>query len=167
MNTEKQDGMHARVMTHEQMLAESGFDICLPISGSMRPLIRVRRDSALFVPPTGRLKKYDVVLYRREGYAIMHRVLKVLPEGYIIRGDNSNGCEWVAQEQVIGVMQGFYRDEWYISAKNPIYLAYAFIWPKLHPLLMLYKRLHRLARHARWIVCQILHRALYYILKVF
>ena len=144
MNTERRAEIHARVMTHEQMLEESGYDICSPITGSMRPLIRVRRDSALFVPLTGRLKKFDVALYRRNGYAIMHRVLKVLPEGYVIRGDNANGSEWVTDDQVIGVMRGFYRDERYISCSNPVYLLYAFVWPKLHPMLMLYKRLHRL-----------------------
>lgn len=157
--------VHARIMTHEQMLAESGFDICSPITGSMRPMIRVRRDSALFVPLTGRLKKYDVALYRRNGYAVMHRVLKVLPDGYVIRGDNANGSEWVADDQVIGVMQGFYRDEQYISCGNPFYRLYASIWPKLHPLLMLYKRLHRLAHSIRWRIRKSIHKVLCFVQK--
>ena len=140
---------YAHVMTHEQMLAQSGFDICSPISGSMRPLIRPQRDSALFVAYKGRLKKYDVALYRRDGQAIMHRVLRVLPNGYIIRGDNANISEYVANEQVIGVMKGFYRDEWYVSCDHMIYWLYAIVWPKLHPILMLYKRMRRFLYSAK------------------
>ncbi|MBQ8201335.1 MAG: hypothetical protein IJZ74_06175 [Clostridia bacterium] len=127
--------------THEQMLARHGFDLGTPISGSMRPMIRPRRDSVLFVPLQGRLKKGDVALYRRDGMAVMHRVLRVGKTGYIIRGDNSSEKETIREEQIIAVMKGFYRDEQYIEANDLRYRAYAWIWPKLHGLLVLYKRL--------------------------
>ena len=53
-------------MTHAESLKINGYTICSPVSGSMRPLIRPHRDSAVFVP-AARVKKYDVVLYRRGG----------------------------------------------------------------------------------------------------
>ena len=53
-------------MTHEQSLQQNGYTVCSPISGSMKPLIRPNVDSAVFVPPE-KIRKYDVVLYRREG----------------------------------------------------------------------------------------------------
>lgn len=131
-------------MSHEEAMKRNGFDICSPVSGSMKPMIRPRRDSVLFVPLTGRAKKYDVVLYRRDTKCIMHRVIGVLPDGYTIRGDNSFDKEYVPEQQLIGVMQGFYRDERFISADDRLYRLYARVWPGLHPLLMLYKRFRRL-----------------------
>jgi len=127
---------------HEELLQAQGYHIVSPISGSMRPMIRIRRDSVRFVPVKERLKPYDVALYRNErGQAAMHRVLRVLPKGYQIRGDNARITEFVEEERIFGVMEGFYRDEKYIPKENLFYRFYARLWVTLHPLLMLYKKL--------------------------
>ena len=81
-------------MTHEQSLQQNGYTVCSPISGSMKPLIRPNVDSAVFVPPE-KIRKYDVALYRREGQAIMHRVVGFRGEDTLIRGDNSSYTETV------------------------------------------------------------------------
>jgi len=131
---------HHASMTHEDMLRQQGYHICSPITGSMRPMIRVRRDSVLFVPPSGRLKRYDVALYRADnGRVIMHRVLKVLPEGYRLRGDNAISGEYVREDQVFGVMQGFYRDERFYRADGALHQAFARAWVTMFPLLRVYK----------------------------
>lgn len=148
------DDVHARIMTHEQMLAESGFDICSPITGSMRPMIRPQRDSVLFVVPEGRLKKYDVALYRRNGQAIMHRVIQVLPEGYVIRGDNSDVDERVGEAQILAVMKGFYRDERYISRKHPVYQVYVHLWLWLREHPLAYCAARKAKRLAEWVFCK-------------
>ena len=95
-------------MTHEDSLRENGYTVCSPISGSMKPLIRPHIDSAVFVPPR-RIRKYDVALYRRNGRAIMHRVIGVRGDTCLLRGDNSNYTEEVPTGDIFGVMQGFYR----------------------------------------------------------
>lgn len=137
------------ISTHEEMLRTSGYDIGSPISGSMRPMIRQQRDSVVFVLPKGRLKKYDVALYRRDGQTIMHRVIRVRRDGYIIRGDNTYVKEHVADSQIIGVMQGFYRDETYIPAEDLRYRLYARAVVLLHPFLPLFSRIARLLRRSR------------------
>ena len=104
-------------MTHEQSLQQNGYTVCSPISGSMKPLIRPNVDSAVFVPPE-KIRKYDVVLYRREGQAIMHRVVGFRGEDTLIRGDNSSYTETVPRRDIFGVMQGFYRGQ-------------PFCWPSL------------------------------------
>lgn len=110
-------------------------------------MIRVRRDSVLFARPEGRLKRYDVALYRNDGgKAAMHRVLRVLPEGYILRGDNGLTGEFVRGDQIFGVMKGFYRDERFIGADSLPYRLYARVWVALHPLLCLYKKLRRIGK---------------------
>lgn len=110
-------------MTHEDSLRENGYTICSPISGSMKPLIRPHIDSAVFVPPE-HIRKYDVVLYRRNGQAIMHRVISISGDTCFIRGDNSNYTEKVPLRDIFGVMRGFYRGKRYVNVKNCVYLAY-------------------------------------------
>lgn len=134
-------------MTHEEAFIQNGFDICSPVSGSMRPMIRTRRDSVLFVPVEGRAKPYDVVLYRVRGQVIMHRVIKTMQGGYWIRGDNSMYAEFVKEEQLMGVMKGFYRDERYISKRNPVYLCYTRIWVAMYPVLRICKKGKRMLRN--------------------
>lgn len=139
----KQDNIQSKRLSHEESIRTLGFDIAAPVSGSMRPMLRTRRDTVLFVPQTGRLKRYDVALYRSGTRTIVHRVICVKESGYIIRGDNSRDAEFVAEEQIIGVMKGFYRDEKYISADNWLYRCYSRLWVALHPVLIFYKRLKR------------------------
>jgi len=136
-------------LTHEEMLRTSGYDLCSPISGSMRPMVRQRRDSLLFVRPEGRLRKYDVALYRSGGRTVMHRVIRVKPDGYIIRGDNAREKEYVRDEQIIGVMKGFYRDENYIPAEDRRYRRYARLIVAVQPILPLVRKGRRLLRRIR------------------
>lgn len=126
-------------MTHEQSLQENGFTVCSPISGSMKPLIRPHIDSAVFVPPQ-RIRKYDVVLYRVNGQAIMHRVVGLRGGTCLIRGDNSNYTEEVPAADIFGVMQGFYRGRRYVAAGRLDYQLFSRCWVLLAPLLPAAKR---------------------------
>ena len=80
---------------------------------SMMPLLR--QDKDLFtVEKKGpeRCKKYDVVLYKdKMGRYILHRIIKVVSNGYIIRGDNTYHNEFRTDSEILGVMTGFTRDE--------------------------------------------------------
>ena len=56
---------------------------------SMMPLIKQDRDLVVIEPVHDRLKKYDVPLYKRDnGKHILHRVLKVRRDDYVMCGDN-------------------------------------------------------------------------------
>ena len=105
----------------------------------MKPLIRPNIDSLIFVPPE-HIHKYDVVLYRRNGQAIMHRVTGVRGDTCLIRGDNSNYTEEVPTGDIFGVMQGFYRGQRYVAASAVGYRLFSRGWVLLHPLLPLAKR---------------------------
>lgn len=132
-------------LTHEQSLQQNGYTICSPISGSMKPLIRPNIDSAVFVPPE-KIRKYDVVLYRREGQAIMHRVVGLRGEDALIRGDNSSYTETVPSRDIFGVMQGFYRDGRYVAAANLGYRLFSRCWIAMAPLLPLTKKIYHFFR---------------------
>ena len=76
---------------------------------SMEPLFHQGRDIVIISPPNGRLKPMDVALYRRGKAYVLHRVIEVTEDGYLIRGDNTYALERVPEEAVIGVLTGFKR----------------------------------------------------------
>ena len=100
-------------MNYEQYLEEFG-ELTYRFRGtSMLPLLKENRD--LFTVrkknPGERFRVGDVVLYRRGDSYVLHRILKVLPDGgYVILGDNCVNREYgTRDEDILGVMTGFQR----------------------------------------------------------
>lgn len=132
------------------MTAENGFktaaealreneEISVLTAGtSMRPMLRDHKDMVVIKRKNGRLKKNDVPLYSRTGSKkfILHRILKVTPEGYIIRGDNLYKKEYdIKDENIVGVLKAFYRDGKYIDCeKSRGYKIYVFLNRASYPL---------------------------------
>ena len=102
------------------------------------PLLRQRRDLIeIQAKPPGRCSKYDVVLYRRDGRYILHRILKVLPDGYIIAGDHNTFLEYdITDDDIIGVMTRINRDGREIAVDNFLYRSYVHLWCDFYPLRM-------------------------------
>ena len=131
----------ARHATFEEELALHGRFVFTGSGRSMLPLIREERDLVLIERrPTDesgqplRLRKYDVALYRRGDRYILHRVLRVLPEGYVICGDHNWQREYdVGDGQIIGVMTAFVRDGVEIPVTDRRYLRYVRLWCDLFP----------------------------------
>ena len=80
--------------------------------------------------PTGRCKRYDVPLYKREnGQYVLHRIVGKDESGYICCGDNQTALEHgIMQENVIAVVESIYREEKHITKKNFGYRCYWFFW---------------------------------------
>jgi len=94
---------------------------------SMRPMLRQGKDIVVITKPSGELKKGDVPLYKRRNYdfLVLHRILKVRDNDYIIRGDNTYSLEHVPKDYVVGVLKGFYRNgKYYDCNKSRSYKAY-------------------------------------------
>ena len=69
--------------TFEEELNRTGRLIYTNVGDSMLPLIRQGRDLLIIEKPHGRLKKYDIPLYRRDsGQYVLHRILKVRRNDY-------------------------------------------------------------------------------------
>lgn len=94
----------------EQIITEYGF-YSAPVHGmSMYPLLINHRDSVYIEPPEN-LKKYDVVLFRRQsGQLVLHRILKIDNDKFYICGDNEFSKEIVHKRQIIGKMTEFCRN---------------------------------------------------------
>lgn len=103
---------------------------------SMRPMLRMDRDIVVIRKPEGRLQKYDVALYRRQtGNYVLHRVVQVLEDGYIIRGDNCFRDETdVTDSEIVGVLSQFRRRAREVSVSSRSYRLYARLWVASYPL---------------------------------
>lgn len=114
----------------EDVLARDGKLIYTGVGTSMLPMLRQRRDLLIIRPAAGPLRKYDVPLYRRDtGKYILHRIVKVRPDGYVLCGDHQWRREYgVTDRQIIGVLTGFVRDGREISVTDRRYRLYVHVW---------------------------------------
>lgn len=127
----------AKIYSFEEYLEEKGY-IVYTISGySMTPFLRQRRDLVVIKKNIGRYKKYDVVLYKRGEKYILHRILKVLPNGYLIAGDHSTFVENdVTDAMILGAMTRVIRDGKSITPYNILYKLYVHLWCDFFPIRM-------------------------------
>lgn len=119
--------------TFEKELQEKGVIIYTNVGTSMQPLIRQGKDIMIIssVDSIGRkLKKMDVPLYKRDsGQYVLHRIVKVTEDGYVLRGDNTYVNEYgITEKHVIGVLTGVLRNGKEISVYSFGYVLYSYIW---------------------------------------
>ena len=108
----------------EDVLSEKGVYIGPTVGVSMLPMLKNRRDTIVVQAKTERLKALDVALYRRDNDYVLHRVLSVTDNGYIIRGDNCYSDEIVLENAVIGVLTEFFRKDKHVLCTDEKYLKY-------------------------------------------
>ena len=140
-------------MTYEEYLDENGELTYTNVGTSMMPLLKQHRD--LFTVTkrgSGRLKKGDVVLYRRPpNRYVLHRIIEVRPEDYVILGDNCVKKEYgIKDEDILAVMTGYVRKGREHKTSDLSYRLYSFYIMHTIPLRTgvkrLYFRLRKLAK---------------------
>lgn len=117
--------------TMEELLREEGKLVTTAIGVSMLPCIRPKRDIIVLERPEGRVAMRNVILYKRKnGAYVLHRIIQVRPNDYVLCGDNQYIPEpGIRDNQVLGVLKGFYRGERYIDCeKNRLYRMYVRFW---------------------------------------
>ena len=126
------------VYSFDEILDREGVLVFTNVGISMLPLLRERRDIIeIQKKGSGRCKKYDVVLYKRDGRYILHRILRVLPSGYLIAGDNNFFVERdISDVNILGVMNRVIRDGKDITMDDPFYRLYVHLWCDCWPLRM-------------------------------
>lgn len=121
----------------KEVLDDNGIYTGLTVGISMEPLIHHQRDNIIVVKPQGRLKKYDIPVYvLPSGKYVMHRIIDVCDDHYVIIGDNTRVLEYVKDEQIVGVLAGFYKNgKHYVDlSSNKMYKLYSRIWVAIRPL---------------------------------
>ena len=77
----------------------------LTMGTSMKPLIHEQRD--------------NIIVVKKRGKYIMHRIVEVCDDHYVIVGDNLTKKEYVTDDMICGVLVGFYKDgKKYIDCQN-------------------------------------------------
>lgn len=111
---------------------ESGGEFRLyPKGTSMLPLLRQGIDSVGLVESTARLKKRDIVLYKRKsGQFVLHRVLKVNNDGSLsLCGDNQTEIESdIYASDVLALVTCVYRSEKRYDMGKSAMNVYGAVW---------------------------------------
>lgn len=132
----KSDGPRIMEANMEQFMPlireclEAGQSIRFSPKGiSMMPMLRQDLDSVILSPIQGKLKRYDLPLYKRSsGAYILHRIIDV-GETYTCMGDNQFKPEFgLRQDQMVALVTAFYRGDRMISVHSPGYRIYCSIW---------------------------------------
>ena len=121
----------------EEQLQTEGFYVSTTVGTSMWPMLRNRCDRVLIRPiePGERLSRYDLPLYLRpDGKYVLHRVIDVQADCYVIRGDNTYVKEYIPKEWILGVMTEFWRGDKHVAADSRTYRLYARVWRAIYPL---------------------------------
>lgn len=135
----------------EEQLRTNGVYVSTTVGFSMKPMLRNRRDRIVLLPVgKERLKKWDLPMYRRaDGKYVLHRIIDVKDDHYIIRGDNTYVKEYVRDEQILGYVSEFYRGNRHVSTDEKGYRRYAAFWHAIYPLRMPLHKLRMLASRVK------------------
>ena len=125
----------------KKVLSEEGMFVSTTSGVSMYPLLRNRRDTIIVTPIDERLKKYDVALFLRGDSYVLHRVIKVLPDSYLIRGDNCIMPDKVMDADILGKLTGIYRGDKEIDMQGRGYKMYSRLIVFFSPIVRLKLRL--------------------------
>ncbi len=132
--------METELKKIEEVLREKGVYVGPTVGVSMQPMLKSRRDTIVVRPKSERLKPLDVALYKRGDTYIMHRVIEVYEDGYLIRGDNCYYDERVLENDVLGVLTEFFHKDKRIDCFNKKYLRYAKKRVKRYPVRLFFVR---------------------------
>ncbi len=124
-----------QLVTFEEVLEKDGVLVYTNVGYSMMPLLRQHRD-LIEIRKTGveRCKKYDAVLYKQSGKYILHRIIKVRPNDYVIVGDHCFRREYgITDKQILGIMTRVIRDGKSIYPTDWKYKLYVHLWCDFYP----------------------------------
>lgn len=129
----------------EDYLREKGVYVATTSGVSMFPLLRDRKYAVKIEAVKGRLKKYDVALFRRGDQLVLHRVIKVYPDRYFIRGDNREKGDIVFDRQILGILTQIVGKDKTVNITDRSYIVYSRLTVWLFPLRCVLKIIRRVA----------------------
>ena len=98
----------------------------------MRPMIRGGQDAVVVEILKASPKRYDLVMYvRGEELGVIHRVIHVRENEYVICGDNCWQLEYVKPEQIKGIVTEYCRRGKWHSVDYFPYKVYVHLWVDL------------------------------------
>ena len=133
--------------TVERELNSSGVYASVTKGTSMHPMLKTNRDVVILKRCDYEPSKYDVVLYKTlSGKYLLHRIVKVTPAEFIIRGDNTFILEHVAKDRILAVLTEYNRKGRKHSVTDLGYRVYSRIWNFIYPIRFIFHKLLGVAR---------------------
>lgn len=147
--------MHRRMVDTKEYvdvlrgLTQEGKEVSMLVAGSsMNPFLIHYRDTIYFKKPDRALRRGDMVFYQRDsGQYVMHRILRVKPEGLYIVGDAQTEIEGpVRPDQVFAVVTRVRRKGKMIGPGDFWWKFFEGPWLCIVPLRRVIMRLYALPR---------------------
>ena len=125
-----------KAMDFRELLDRDGTLVYKNRGDSMLPLIREGRDLLIIEKIRAPLRKYDIPLYQRDsGEYVLHRILQIRPDGYVLCGDNRWKREYgISDRNMVGVLRSVVRDGREISLNSRRFRLYTHLWCDLFPI---------------------------------
>ena len=118
-------------------VVSAGGEFKLVTAGtSMMPLLRDRQDAVFLVKPSDKLRKFDIILYKRKnGSYVLHRIVDIMYTTdksceYALCGDNQVIFEHgIKNDDVIAVVSKISRNgKMFDLSKSKFYKLYVKFW---------------------------------------
>ena len=126
-----------------EKLEKGGTVTFTPNGTSMLPMLRDGEDVVVLKKPNGRLRLFDVPLYRRpsDGHFVLHRVIDFQNDGgYVLCGDNQFHKErGIYDKDIIGLMTSFTRKGKSYTPESVRYRTYINFWYYTRPFRRAYR----------------------------
>ncbi|MFU8793646.1 MAG: hypothetical protein ACNA7K_06435 [Acholeplasmataceae bacterium] len=126
------------VLSHEIMpvvkeILLNNQPVELKISGqSMRPFYHHQKTIVLLEKPKV-LKHLDVVLYETSSQYKIHRIIKIMPDYYVINGDGLRFKENIREDQIFGVVIRHKTHQKWVNSHQFLYILKVKLWSLLRP----------------------------------
>lgn len=104
----------------EDKLKKEDFIISDINGNSMSPFLKEKRDRVVITKLVKEPQLYDVVLYKNNNKYILHRIIGISDDKYLIRGDNCISIEYIDKNRIIGVLNAYYNNDDYIEINEDI-----------------------------------------------
>ena len=110
----------------EEIIKKDGMYVSTTSGYSMSPMLKDRRDTVVILPPPEKIKKYDVILYFRDGRYILHRVVRARHGEFVTCGDNRVELEkGITRADIVGILSEVYRGKKKIRMNGIFYKLYS------------------------------------------
>ena len=118
-----------QISDYKTEIEKKGAISIIPKGNSMWPFLKNGKQSVIIEKVSEKPCKYDVIMYSRPtGEMVLHRIIEVLDNSFVVSGDSHLTVEEVELSQVFGVMTGFFKKNQYLSAKDEKYLKSVEKW---------------------------------------
>ena len=131
--------------TFDEIIERDGRLIYTNKGDSMLPLIKEGRDLLVIEKTNGR------PLYKRDtGQYVLHRIVKVRQNDYVICGDNRANMEYgITDRHIIGVLTAVIRNGKELSVNSTKYKLYVYLWYLLFPFRFVFIKAQNLIRRIK------------------